>query len=379
MVWLSRLSSIIAALALASLSSTAAHAQTRVKDLVEVQGVRDNQLVGYGLVVGLAGTGDRIQNIPFTDRSLRAMLERFGVAVPPDGGGAANQLRTRNVAAVMVTARLGPFARAGGAIDVEVSALGDANSLLGGVLLPTPLSAGDGRIYAQAQGPLIVQGFAAGGEAASVQRGVPTSARIPNGATVERELGFQFADLERLRLSLRHPDFTTAVRVAERINDTFGDVAAAIDPTTVDLETPREFRGREAYFIAEIEGLLVDPDAAARVVVDERTGTVVIGASVRLSAVAITQGGITISISETPVASQPSPGSKQGETVVLPRTNVQVAEGGQSGRFEVVGGVATLQELVDGLNALGVGARDIIAILEAAKAAGALHAELIVK
>lgn len=350
-----------------------AQAQTRIKDLVEVQGVRENQLVGYGLVVGLAGTGDRLSNTPFTDRSLRAMLERLGVSVAED------DLRTRNVAAVMVTARLGPFARAGGQLDVEVSALGDAKSLLGGVLLPTPLQASDGRPYAQAQGPLIVQGFAAGGEAASVQRGVPTSARIPNGATIERELGFAFADLDQLRLTLRHPDFTTAVRVANRINARFGDVAKALDPTTVDLAAPRQFRGREAYFIAELEGLGVDPDSAARVVVDERTGTVVIGAAVRLSAVAITQGGITISISETPVASQPAPKAQRGETVVLPRTSVAVEEGGQSARFEVVGGAATLQELVDGLNALGVGARDIIAILEAAKAAGALHADLIVR
>lgn len=366
---------VIALAAIAAFAMTPAHAQAsaRIKDVADVEGVRSNQLIGYGLVVGLAGTGDRVANAPFTETATRSMLERLGVAVTED------ELRTRNVAAVMVTAKLGPFARPGGAIDVEVSALGDAKSLLGGVLLTTPLQAGNGNIYAVAQGPLVVQGFAASGEAASIQRGVPTSARIPNGAIIERDPGFALSDIETFRLVLRHADFTTAVRVADAVNDQFGASAQALDPSTVELALPGQYRGREAYFLASIENLPVSPDAAARVVVDERTGTVVIGAGVRLSPVAITQGGVTITVSESPVASQPAPGSRGGETKVLPRTSVAVEEGGINARLQVVNGSDNLQQLVDGLNALGVGARDIIAILEATKAVGALHAELVVR
>lgn len=348
-------------------------AAARIKDVADVEGVRNNQLIGYGLVVGLAGTGDRSANAPFTETATRSMLERLGVAVSED------ELRTRNVAAVMVTAKLGPFARPGGAVDVEVSALGDAKSLLGGVLLATPLQAGDGRVYAVAQGPLVVQGFAASGEAASIQRGVPTSARIPNGAIIERDPGFSLSDIQNFRLVLRHADFTTAVRVADAVNATYGEAARAIDPTTIELALPTNYQGREAYFLASIENLAVSPDAAARVVVDERTGTVVIGAGVRLSPVAITQGGVTITVSETPIASQPAPGSQRGETQVLPRTSVAVEEGGANAPLQVVAGSDNLQQLVDGLNALGVGARDIIAILEATKAVGALHADLVVR
>lgn len=362
----------LAAIAAFALAPTAS-ANARIKDVADVEGVRNNQLIGYGLVVGLAGTGDRVANAPFTQTATRSMLERLGVAVSED------ELRTRNIAAVMVTAKLGPFARPGGAVDVEVSALGDAKSLLGGVLLTTPLQAGDGNIYAVAQGPLVVQGFAASGEAASIQRGVPTSARIPNGAIIERDPGFSLSEIEDFRLVLRHADFTTAVRVADAVNARFANAAQAIDPTTITLAMPQEYRGREAYFLAAIENLPVAPDAAARVVVDERTGTVVIGAGVRLSPVAITQGGVTITVSETPVASQPAPMSRGGETKVLPRTSVAVQEDGTDARLQVVGGADNLQQLVDGLNALGVGARDIIAILEATKAAGALHADLVVR
>ncbi len=351
----------------------AAQAGARIKDVAEFEGVRENQLIGYGLVVGLAGTGDRVANAPFTQTATASMLERLGVSISQD------DLRTRNVAAVMVTAKLGPFARAGGAVDVEVSALGDAQSLLGGVLLATPLQAGNGQVYAVAQGPLVVQGFAASGEAASIQRGVPTSARIPNGAIVERDPGFALADVEQFRLVLRHADFTTAVRVADAVNAAYTTSAMALDPTTIALDLPEAYRGREAYFLAAIENLPVAPDAAARVVVDERTGTVVIGAGVRLSPVAITQGGVTITVSESPVASQPAPGSRGGNTEVLQRTTVAVEEGGVDAPLRVVNGSDNLQQLVDGLNALGVGARDIIAILEATKAAGALHADLVVR
>ncbi|HYD66621.1 flagellar basal body P-ring protein FlgI [Azospirillum sp.] len=365
---LPRLLSAILLCALLAVPAGAA-AQTRIKDLVTFDGVRRNQLIGYGLVVGLNGTGDRLINTPFTEQSLKGMLERLGINTRDE------VLRTRNAAAVMVTATLGPFARQGTSIDVTVSALGDATSLLGGTLLVTPLLGADGEAYAVAQGSLSVSGFAASGAAASVTKGVPTSARIANGAVVERELKFALDDVAGVRMALRNPDFTTANRITDAVNARLGAGSARlVDLTTVDVRPPPGHAGGVARLIAEIEQLQVRPDLIARVVVDERSGTIVIGDDVRVSRVAITQGNLTVRVVETPQVSQPQPFSN-GSTVVVPRTDVQVQEG--NGRqFVTVGGNVSLQQLVNGLNALGVGPRDMVSILQAIKAAGALHADL---
>ncbi|CAO3438288.1 flagellar basal body P-ring protein FlgI [Azospirillum doebereinerae] len=346
-----------------------AQAQTRVKDLVTFDGVRRNQLVGYGLVVGLNGTGDRLINAPFTEQSLKGMMERLGINTRGE------TLRTRNVAAVMVTTSLPPFPRQGTAVDVTVSALGDATSLLGGTLVVTPLLGADGEAYAVAQGPLSVGGFSAGGAAATVTKGVPTTARIANGAIVERELKFSLNDIGAVRMALRNPDFTTANRIADAVNGRLGaGNARVVDLTTVDVRIGGAYAGNVSRLIGEIEQLHVRPDAIARVVVDERSGTIVIGDDVRVSRVAITQGNLTVRVVETPQVSQPQPFSN-GSTVVVPRTDIQVQEG--NGRqFVTVGGNVSLQQLVNGLNALGVGPRDMVAILQAIKAAGALHADL---
>ncbi|PWC37830.1 flagellar basal body P-ring protein FlgI [Azospirillum sp. TSO35-2] len=359
----------VLALALLVSGSGPAAAQTRVKDLVTFDGVRRNQLVGYGLVVGLNGTGDRLINAPFTEQSLKGMMERLGINTRGE------TLRTRNAAAVMVTASLQPFSRQGTSVDVTVSALGDATSLLGGTLVVTPLLGADGEAYAVAQGPLSVSGFSAGGAAATVTKGVPTTARIANGAIVERELKHALNDIGAVRMALRNPDFTTANRIADAVNARLGSGnARVLDLSTVDVRIVGAYVGNVSRLIGEIEQLQVRPDAVARVVVDERSGTIVIGDDVRVSRVAITQGNLTVRVVEAPQVSQPQPFSN-GSTVVVPRTDVQVQEG--NGRqFVTVGGNVSLQQLVNGLNALGVGPRDMVAILQAIKAAGALHADL---
>ncbi|WP_029008812.1 flagellar basal body P-ring protein FlgI [Azospirillum halopraeferens] len=367
----SAVAAVLAAVVLLALSAggAPAAAQTRIKDLVTFDGVRRNQLVGYGLVVGLNGTGDRLINTPFTEQSLKGMLERLGINTRGE------TLRTRNIAAVMVTATLAPFPRQGTTVDVTVSALGDATSLLGGTLVVTPLLGADGEAYAVAQGPLSVGGFSAGGAAATVTKGVPTTARIANGATVERELKFALDDIGGVRMVLRNPDFTTANRIADAVNRTLGAGSARVtDLSTVDVRVTGAYTGQVSRLIAAIEQLPVRPDSIARVVVDERTGTIVIGDDVRVSRVAITQGNLTVRVVETPQVSQPEPFGR-GNTVIVPRTDVQVQEG--NGRqFVTVGGNVSLQQLVNGLNALGVGPRDMVAILQAIKAAGALHADL---
>lgn len=365
---------IISAFFFCLLTIGSANASSRLKDVAKIEGVRDNQLIGYGLVVGLSGTGDRIQNAPFTERSLVSMLERLGVAISPQ------DLRTRNAAAVIVTASLPGFSRNGDKIDVSVSALGDARSLRGGTLLVTPLTGADGHVYAVAQGSVIISGFQASGDAGSVTQGVPTSARIPNGATVERELGFPINDLERVRYILKNPDFTTAQRVADAIDDRVGvDVANAVDLATVEVAVPPNYQGRVTGFLASIEDVRVTADEVARVVVDENSGTIVIGANVRVSQVAVTQGNITIQVRETPLVSQPTPFQRgDREAVVVPRTNIDVDEGGTA-EFRVIDAPVTLQDLVNALNTLGVPPRDVIAILQNIKTAGALHAELIVQ
>lgn len=369
-----RIRSILTLLLAASLLATTmpveTQASSRIKDIVDVEGIRDNMLVGYGLVVGLNGTGDTLRNAPFTQQSLIGMLERLGVNTR------GTTLKTANVAAVMVSANLPAFAAQGTRIDVTVSALGDATNLQGGVLLVTPLMGADGQVYAVAQGSVAVAGFSAKGEAASVVRGVPTNGRIANGAIVERELEFQLADLRALRLSLRNPDLTTAQRVATAINTYLGVATATADnPTTVQLRLPAGYSGGVVGLLTDIEQLRVQPDLAARVVIDEASGVIVMGQDVRVSQVAIAQGNLTISVNETPQVSQPSPFSNQGDTVVVPRTTVTIDEEGGK-QLGIISGGISLKELVDGLNALGVSPRDMITILQAIKSAGALQAEI---
>jgi flagellar P-ring protein precursor FlgI len=408
-----------------------AQAGSRIKDIADFEGIRDNMLVGYGLVVGLDGTGDSLTNSPFTRQSLQAMLERFGVNIRD-----ANNFRTANLAAVMVTATLPPFARHGSRLDVTISTMGDAKSLQGGTLLVTPLLGADGEVYSVAQGAVAISGFRAQGAAAQITRGTPTSGRIANGAIVEREVGFELTSLPVLRLALKNPDLTTARRVSQAVSTLAGvPTARALDPSTVHIDIPDRFRRDIVGFMTEVEQLQVETDQMARVVIDERSGTIVMGPNVRIDTVAIAQGSLTVRITETPQVSQPLPFSPsataipgfagtsaatgqvqvprigpdgqpvrdaQGnfvfdtitqavpgtgtatvpggaaggaQTVVVPRTDIQVDDQNQR-RLGVLPRGVSLQELVDGLNALGVGPRDMITILQAIKAAGALQAEI---
>ena len=350
----------------------AAGPDVRIKDLVEFDGVRGNDLVGYGLVVGLAGTGDGLRNSPFTEEALSNLLERLGINVTGE------QFRPKNVAAVLVTAELPPFARAGREIDVTVSAIGDANSLRGGTLIMTPLNAADGQIYAVAQGPVIAGGVSVEGEAGAITKGVPTGGVIPDGARVEREIDFNLDSMPQLRLALRDPDFTTASRIARAVNGAFrSDVATMTDSGTVVIDQTMLQNTSVAEAIARIENLLVAKDQKARVVIDQRSGTIVLGDDVRVSRVAISQGELTLRIRETPIAVQPSPFG-QGETVVLPRTDLGIDEEEAEG-LAIVEESVSLANLVEGLNALGVTTRQMIDILSSVKAAGALHAEFILQ
>jgi len=354
----------------AALWATDAAALTRIKDISTIKGVRDNQLIGYGLVIGLQGTGDSMRNAPFTEQALQSMLDRLGVNVTDQA------LRVRNVAGVMVTANLPPFGSAGSRIDVDVSSIGDAVSLKGGTLLMTPLIGADGLVYAVAQGPVAVSGFAAAGAGASITQGVPTDGRIANGALIEREIGGSLDDLGTLVVELYNPDFRTAAHVADVINTYSGarfgrPLARERDMRSILLERPPTITATR--LLAEIGDLLVNPDTPARVVINERTGTVVIGQDVQISTVAMTHGSLTVRVTEAPVASQPAPFSR-GETVVLPRTGLTADE--PDGHIAVVGG-ASLQALVAGLNKIGLKPTDIIAVLQAIKTAGALQAELV--
>lgn len=343
---------------------------TRIKDIVAIEGVRDNALIGYGLVVGLNGTGDKLSNSPFTEQSLIAMLERLGVNVR------GQNLKTGNVAAVMVTATLPPFANQGSRIDVSVSTLGDSKSLQGGTLLVTPLVGADGDVYAVSQGPIAISGFAAGGEAQTVTQNTPTRGRIASGATVEKEIDFDLNALQTVNLSLRNPDFTTARRIARAINGfTNADMASAKNDGTVVLNKPSTYPGSITDLITDIEQLPIQPDQIAKVVIDENSGTIVMGSDVRISTVAIAQGNLTIKINETPQVSQPNPFSETGTTQVVPRSDITVNQGDDV-KLAVLEDGVTLQDLVTGLNKLGVGPRDIITILQAIKAAGALQAEI---
>lgn len=354
----------------ASFSSSPAHASTsRIKDIVNIESVRDNQLIGYGLVVGLNGTGDSLGNSPFTERSLISMLERLGVSV------AGQNLNTGNVAAVMVTATLPPFTNQGSRIDVSVSALGDADSLLGGTLLVTPLMAADSEIYAIAQGEISVSGFTVQGEAATVTQNIPTSGRIADGAIVEREIDFKLEELQQVRLALKNPDFTTARRISNAINGfTSATISKAENSASVVLRRPSNYDGTIVDLITDIEQLPVQPDQPARIVISERTGVIVMGSQVKISDVAIAQGNLTVSVTETPQVSQANPFAEAGETVTVPRTDIEVNQG--TGKFATVESGVTLQDLVTGLNRLGIQPRDVITILQAIKAAGALQAEI---
>jgi len=344
----------------------------RIKDLVEFDGVRSNDLVGYGLVVGLNGTGDGLRNSPFTEDILGNVLERLGVNVTGE------QFRPNNVAAVLVTGSLPPFARAGSSLDVTVSAIGDADSLLGGTLIMTPLKAADGEIYAVAQGALIAGGAAAAGDGAAVIQGVPTAGVIPSGATIEREVAFEFSSLATVRLALRTPDFTTAGRIERAINAEFTrPVAVMLDAGTVEMNINATQMRSPAHALGRVENILVEPEQRARVVVDQRSGTIVMGEDVRISRVAVSQGNLTLRIQETPLVSQPNPFA-DGDTVIVPRTAVDITEEPGIGLAEVNEGTS-LSEVVAGLNALGVAPRDMIDILKSIKASGALHAEFVVR
>lgn len=368
--YLRRIGLIIAALMIAP--SAALAGEARIKDLVEFDGVRGNDLVGYGLVVGLNGTGDGLRNAPFTEEAMVNLLERLGINVTGE------QFRARNVAAVLVTGVMPPFGRAGSKIDVNVSTIGDASSLLGGTLIMTPLNAADGNIYAVAQGSVIAGGVVAEGEGATVTEGVPTAGQIPSGARIEREIDFALNDLREMRLALRAPDFTTASRIAAAINQALpGQVARMIDSGTVVLDLGAGKVPDLPRLIAAIENVEVVPDQKARVVVDQRSGTIVLGADVRISRVAVTQGNLTLRVRETPVALQPNPFSI-GETIVLPRTEAEIEEAPGPG-LALVEDSVSLPEVIDGLNALGVSPREMIDILKAIKTAGALHAEFIVQ
>lgn len=344
-----------------------AWAGSRIKDIVDVENVRSNQLIGYGLVVGLAGTGDRMRNAPFTQESMQAMLERMGVNVRD------SQMRTQNVAAVSVTALMPPFARAGSTIDVQVAALGDATSLQGGTLIATSLRAMDGNTYAVAQGNVAVSGFKAQGAAANISRGVSTSARVAGGGIIEREVPFAFGSASTLKLALKNPDFTTARRITDIINSHYRGAARMLDPATVEIAPISASQGSVMDLVTRIENLAVEVDQPARVVINESSGTVVMNSDVKISPVAIAQGGLTISVAENPVASQPAPLSG-GTTQVLPRTQISVDDG--EGRSLAMLEGASLRALVGGLNALGVSPRDLITILQALRTAGALQADI---
>lgn len=363
---------LLLSLILAIIAATAAAGQVRLKDLVEFDGVRGNDLIGYGLVIGLNGSGDGIRNAPFTEDIMASILERLGVNVNGE------QIRPRNVAAVLVTASLPAFARAGSRIDVTVSAIGDAGSLYGGTLVMTPLNGADGQIYAVAQGAVLAGGVAARGEAAQVVQGVPTSGTIPGGARVEREVEFSLAAMSRIRLALRQADFTTALRIEQAINGHFNRAVAMMqDSGTVVLDIAATREASVAHALSRIENLPVAPAGRARVVVDQRSGTIVMGDTVRISPVAVAQGGLTLRVEEMPIVVQPNPFSP-GETVVVPRSEAEIESRPGVGLAEVRGGTS-LAQVVAGLNALGVGPREMIDILNTINAAGALHADLVVR
>jgi flagellar P-ring protein FlgI len=365
-------SSILASFILLLVAAAGVSAASRIKDIASLQAGRDNQLIGYGLIVGLQGTGDSLRSAPFTEQSMRAMLQNLGIST--QGG----QSRSKNVAAVMVTATLPPFASPGSRIDLNVSSMGDATNLRGGTLVMTSLTGADGQIYAVGQGSVIVSGFSAAGDAASVTQGVPTAGRIPGGAIVERPLPSQFKDSVNLVLQLRNPDFSTSVGVADTINAyasaKYGaPIAEARDSQEIAIAKPKQ--ADLARLMAEIENLVVETDTPAKVVVNERTGTIVIGADVKIAKVAVSYGTLTVQVTESPQVIQPNPFSK-GVTAIQPQTDIKAQA--DSGTVAILDG-PDLKSLVAGLNSIGVKPDGVIAILQGIKSAGALNAELVVQ
>jgi len=351
-------------------SYSTANASTRIKDIVQFEGVRDNLLVGYGLVVGLNGTGDTLNKSPFTKQSMIGMLERLGVNIRNE------KMKTDNIAAVTITATLPPFINQGSRIDVSVQTLGDASSLQGGTLLVTPLLGADGKVYSVAQGPVAVAGFTASGDAASITQNIPTTGSITSGAIVEREITFDLADMKTNRLALRNPDLTTSRRIAAVINKHFKEsVAIAQNPASVKIKMPSNYKSDMVSLLTDIEQLTITPDQVAKVIINQHSGVIVMGSNVRISTIAIAQGNLTIKINETPQVSQPKALSQQGSTTVVPRSDIQVNQDSEK-RIAIVPEGVSLQELVSSLNALGVGPRDIITILQSIRASGALQAKV---
>ena len=346
-----------------------ANAVSRIKDIADFEGIRDNQLIGYGLVVGLNGTGDNIKSVDFTRESLISMMDQMGI------NARGGQIKAKNIAAVMVTANLPPFARQGSRIDVVVSAVGDAKNLQGGTLLATPLTGANGEVYAVAQGQIAVGAVSAQGVGQSVSKGVPTSGKIPSGAIIENEIPFELESLKTITIALRNPDFTTARRVADAVNAMMGTISAkATDPATIVLSIPASYKGKVVDLMTKVEQLQVQPDQLAKVVIDEGSGIVVIGKDVKINRLAIAQGNLTIKITDVPFVSQPLPFAN-GETVTEYNTVIDINEDTDA-KLTVLDTGINLQELVDGLNALGVTPRDLISILQAIKASGALQAEI---
>lgn len=357
-------------LLIASGPTFSAEAQTKLRDVLDIEGVRTNDLVGYGIVVGLNGSGDSVRNAPFTQDSLSHMLERLGVNVQGE------EIRPNNVAAVFVTATLPAFARSGSTIDVSVMSIGDAGSLEGGTLILTPLRGADNQVYAVAQGSVIVSGLNVEADGARNTVGTPTSGAVPNGAIVEQEVAFDFNAQETITLALHTPDFTTAARVEEIINAALGSpIAYVLDPGSVELNISGT-NGSPARILAAIENLPIKVETPARIVIDEKSGTIVLGQDVTISKVAIAQGNISIAVRENPVAVQPNPFA-EGETIVLPRTDIAVGQTGNE-NIALLEQNTTLSELISGLNALGVRPQEMIDIIRTMKNAGAIHAELIV-
>ncbi|HYE32429.1 MAG TPA: flagellar basal body P-ring protein FlgI [Methylomirabilota bacterium] len=345
---------------------------SRIKDLVMISGVRENQLVGYGLVVGLAGDGDK--DPLYTIQAVANMLQRFGITVP------ASTLSSKNVAAVVVTADIRPYMRSGTRLDVTVAAMGDAKSLQGGVLLQTPLLGADGKTYAVAQGALAVGGFSAGssgGGGANVQKNHPTVAQIAGGAIVEAEIPMQLMQDGRVNFLLREPDFTSAARMAEAINKVYPDLAQAVDPTTVSVKVPPGWEGTPVDFVARVESIEVTPDMAARIIINERTGTIVATSNIKIAACAVAHGELTITIASSLDVSQPAPFSQTGSTTVTPRTDTKVTEANSA--LIPLPEMPSIEKVAAALNALGVGPRDVMSIFQAMKQAGALQAELILR
>jgi flagellar P-ring protein precursor FlgI len=362
---------LVAALALTPIFTAPALAQTRIRDVVDVEGVRQNDLVGYGIVVGLNGTGDTVRNSPFTEDSLTHMLERLGVNVQGE------EIKPKNVAAVLVTASLPPFARSGSSIDVAVSSIGDATSLEGGTLILTPMKGADNEVYAVAQGSIIVSGIDVKAQASRETRGTPTGGSVPNGARVEREVNFEFNQRDSLVLALRNPDFSTAARIEDTINAALKiPIASMRDPGTIELDL-RGMQDSPSRLLASIENLPVKVDSPARIVIDEKSGTIVLGEDVTISRVAIAQGNINIKVTEYPVASQPNPFSP-GESIVLPRSDIQITQTGSS-QIAMLQPNVTLSQLIEGLNALGVSPQEMADIIRSMKTAGAIHADIVIR